>query len=268
MAGSDRRPPLVDDRLEEVAASLGGDDGVFVALDFDGTLSPIASTPHEPEIADACRDALAALVAHPGVTVGVVSGRALADLKDRVGVQGVAYAGNHGLELEYRGETEVHPTAATHRPHLREVRRELEDRVGDVRGCEVEDKELTLSVHYRRTPPAVVEDVRDGVRDVVPEDDRDLRVGEGKAVLEVRPAIEWDKGSAVLYLLEHLEDVRRVVYVGDDVTDEDAFEVLDEADVGVHVGPGHGSAADYRLESQADVAAFLSWVADVVDGGS
>ncbi|NHN42695.1 trehalose-phosphatase [Halorubellus sp. JP-L1] len=268
MVDAERRPPRIDDHLETVASSLGTDGGLFVGLDFDGTLSPIASTPDEPELAAACRDALAALVAHPGVTVGVVSGRALADLKERVGVEGVVYAGNHGLELEHRGETEVHPAAATHRPHLREVRRELEGRVGDVRGCEVEDKDLTLSVHYRRTPPALVENVRDGVRDVVPEDDPDLRVNEGKAVLEVRPAIDWDKGSAILYLVEHLEGVRRIVYVGDDVTDEDAFDVLDDEDVGVHVGPGHGSAADYRVDSQDEVAPFLSWVADVVDGSS
>jgi trehalose 6-phosphate phosphatase len=267
MADAERRPPTVDDERAAVQSLLGGPGGVFVGVDFDGTLSPIASTPEEPEITDDCRDALVALVAHPGVTVGVVSGRALADLKERVDVDGVVYAGNHGLEFEYRGETETHPAAATHRPVLREVRKELEERVGDVPGCEVEDKDLTLTVHYRRTPPAAVEDVRQAVLAVVPEDDRHLRVGVGKAIFEIRPAIDWDKGSAVLYLLEHLNSVERMVYVGDDVTDEDAFAVLDDEDVGIHVGPGHGSGADYRLESQADVAGFLSWLVDVVDAG-
>lgn len=268
MADADRRPPLVDDERPALAAALDGAAGVFVGVDFDGTLSPIAANPDEPEIAADCRAALAALVAAPGVTVGVVSGRRLEDLAGRVDVDGVVYAGNHGLELEYRGETETHPAAATLRPHLREVRRTLEDRLADVPGCEVEDKELTLTVHYRRVPPAAVEDVREAVRSVVPSDDPDLVVVEGKAIFEVRPAIDWDKGSAVLYLVEHLNGGERVLYVGDDVTDEDAFAVLDDDDdVGVHVGPGWGSAADYRLESQGDVAAFLSWVAEVVDAG-
>lgn len=265
MADAEWRPPRVEPHLDELAAALRGADGVFVGVDFDGTLSPIASTPDEPTIADDCRDALAALAARPNVTVGVVSGRALEDLQSRVGVADVVYAGNHGLELEHHGATEVHPAATTHRPHVREVRRELEERLGDLPGCEVEDKDLTLTVHYRRAPPSVVEEVRERVRAVVPEDDADLRVVEGKAVLEVRPAIDWDKGSAILYVTEHLDADRRLVYVGDDVTDEDVFAVLDDEDVGVHVGPGHGSRADYRLESQADVADFLSWLADAVD---
>jgi trehalose 6-phosphate phosphatase len=265
MGGVERRPPTVDGERSVVQSLLCEAGGVFVGVDFDGTLAPIAATPEEPEIAADCRNALAALVAHPAVTVGVVSGRALDDLRARVDVDGVAYAGNHGLELEYRGRRETHPAAATHRPHLRAVRRELEAHIGDVPGCTIEDKDLTLTVHYRRTPPAAVEDIEEAVRAVVPADDPCLRVSEGKSIFEIRPAIDWDKGSAVLYLVEHLNGIDRVVYVGDDATDEDVFAVLDDDEIGVHVGPGHGSVADYRLASQGDVVGFLSWLAGVVD---
>lgn len=254
-------PRRADEHRDAIADSLRGAEGVFVGVDFDGTLAPIEESPETPEISTDCRVALSKLAARPDVEVGVFSGRGLADLRDRVGVDGVVYAGNHGLELERDGEETVHPAAATRQPLVRDAAADIEARVGSLEGCEVEDKGLTLTVHYRRSPPDVVDEVREGVQSVVPEDDPDLRVSDGKEILEVRPSIQWDKGSAMLYVTEHLGQDRRLVYLGDDVTDEDVFEILEEGDVGVHVGQAE-SLADYRLDSQADVAPFLEWLAD------
>jgi len=243
---------------------LGEAPGLLVALDFDGTLAPIVDDPDAPEITAANRRAVEQLVDHPDTMVAVVSGRALGDLRPRVGIEGIRYVGNHGLEYTVDGEREVHPEAEARMDDLRTAREEIEGRVTGMEGVHVEDKAVTLTVHYRRAGQAAAEAVTAIVEDVV-DPIEGLKTGSGKMIVEVKPTVEWHKGAIVERLRDEVPAPWQTVYVGDDTTDEDAFKVLGEDDFGVLVGE-RSTAADYRVPAQCEVSRLLNWLVGVLEG--
>jgi trehalose 6-phosphate synthase len=260
----ERRTPLAWGRGDDVRDRLADADGVLACLDFDGTLAEIVADPEDATILSAARDALRALADAPDTSVAVVSGRALADVRQRVGVDGVAYAGNHGLELFDGERTEVHPDAADAHPTIADLCDDLRCALADVDGVVVEDKRLTATVHYRQVDDARVEDVKATVRDAAANADG-VRVTEGKQILELRPDVDWDKGRAVGWLRDQYDDDPAVVYLGDDATDEDAFGALGDRDLAVKVGPStEPTAADYSVADPGEAAAFLDWLADLL----
>jgi len=253
-------PVVTADRVEQ---SLGDPEGLLVALDFDGTLAPIAEDPDEPTITPANRRAVAELHDHEQTTVAVVSGRQLSDLRPRVGIDGIRYVGNHGLEYTVDGAREVHPEASDAQDQLQEAREALTDRLADRPGIEIEDKALTATVHYRRAPDEDTPEIHAAALDVV-EPLAGLRTSKGKQILELRPAIDWDKGTAVQLLAEDVPDAWSTVYIGDDTTDEDAFRTLSAGDLSVLVGE-RDTEASYHLPDQQDVPQLLAWIGDTLD---
>jgi trehalose 6-phosphate phosphatase len=135
------------DRLIAARATAGL---MLVGLDFDGTLAPIVPHPDDAALPEATREVLAALARRADTRVALVSGRSLADLRQRVDVADAHYAGNHGMEIDGPGVERLHPGAAAARTVLTEVARDLSGHLADVDGVVVEDKGLTLSMHYRR----------------------------------------------------------------------------------------------------------------------
>lgn len=200
---------------------------LILLLDFDGTLAPIVARPEMAGMPKRTRRALDSLMVLSGVTVAVVSGRGLADVRERAAIPGIAYAGNHGMEIEGAGLHRIHPEAAAARPELEEAAREIGYVLGAIDGAFVEDKGLTLSIHYRQAAERKAE-VRNAVNGAAG-GRPGLKVTEGKMVLEVRPRVEWDKGRAVLFLLDQMRPPAGapVLYLGDDRTDEDAFRALE-----------------------------------------
>lgn len=194
-------------------------------LDYDGTLTGIAERPELATLPEGMRKRLRSL--GRVCRVVVISGRALGDLRRLVGIRRLYYAGNHGLELSGPGLSFVLPQAESVRPLLGRVCRQLEERVRGIRGALVERKGLTASLHYRLVHPSLVGDLR-GILEEVVGPHPEIKVTEGKKVFELRPNLPWDKGRAVLLLLELLNPEHRLtpVYVGDDRTDEDAFSAL------------------------------------------
>jgi trehalose 6-phosphate phosphatase len=170
------------------------------------------------------------------------------------------YAGNHGLELADGAETVIHPDARRCRPALDRARTLVRGALADVPGTQIEDKTLSLTVHYRRVPPDRQPTVTERIDALGPRLDDRLRLVAGRKSVEIRPRIDWDKGKAVGWILSRLPDGYRTVYLGDDTTDEDVFRALGADDVGVHVG-SRETAAGFRLASQRDVAPFLDWLA-------
>jgi len=257
----------VDRGAVDLRGRLASAAGLFVALDFDGTLAPISSDPDEPMLTPANRNALERLVDRPDAAVAVVSGRALDDLRDRIDVDQVTLSGNHGLELYRDQERTVHPAALEHRPSIVATADLLEDALASVPGAVVEDKELTVTVHYRQTPGHRIETVRSAVERAVEAADDDLRIVDGKQVFEVRPAVERDKGTVVSELATSYPDDWRSVSIGDDTTDEDAFRVVAPDGIAIRVGDTRETAATHRLPKQEAVAPVLRWLAtDVLDG--
>ena len=210
------------------------------------------------------RAVLFRLAERSDTTLAILSGRALADVRARVGVAGLYYAGNHGLEIAGPGLERVHPGAEAALSALRAAAGELERALADVPGALVEGKGVSLSVHYRGVAP----DRRRAVRDVAWQAGRrhvGLRCTEGRMVVELRPDVAWDKGAALDFIrasLPHGEG-GPALFVGDDRTDEDAFRALGENGWGVVVAPAPppGTAARAYLHSPVEVIAFLGELA-------
>lgn len=258
---SDTPPPL---QLEEgLAPRLTASSGLLVCSDFDGTLTPIVDDHEAAELPSTNRESLRRLGNTPRVRVAVVSGRSLEDLRDRVDVEGITYAGNHGIELRLDGRTAVHPIARKRRSSLEAVAEAVLDRVGDIDGCLLEDKGLTATVHFRNALDDRTEEIHSAVIEAVEARAPDrIETSTGKAVVELRPAIPWDKGSVVRLLGEDVGQSWLTLYLGDDTTDEDAFRAIGDHGLGVHVGTDESTAASRRVPDPTAVERTLSWLAD------
>jgi trehalose 6-phosphate phosphatase len=260
-------PPLrLWNHLETLVQRCLAHECCVLFLDYDGTLTPIIEDPDSARLSPAMEHVLTALLQHPRYRVGIVSGRALADLRTRVPRTGLYLAGNHGLEIEGPGVSYEHPEVWRLRPELDALAQGMKGDLEAIPGAWVEDKGLTLSVHFRRVPVASVPEVKARlIRRAGPGVDAGrLALRTGKAVLEVRPRVQWTKGEAVRWLLEQIRLERPAAsvlafYLGDDDTDEDAFRVLASAGVGIVVGDDrHGSAARYYVESTDEVEQLLT----------
>ena len=250
---------------------------LLVALDIDGTLAPIAPTPEAAAVPAATRAAIAQLVDRVGVHVALVTGRAAADGKRMVGVDATWIIGNHGIErIDPHGTMAVDPRIVPYGQDIRAAAAELTARLGDIGGVIVENKHWTLSVHYRLVDLALLPRVEEEAEVVARQ--HSLRCIAGKQVIELRPPVDVNKGTALLDLVRSLgiardgpaaQRVGAVLYVGDDRTDEDAFRLLREArpdSVTVHVGggtlaTGESTAAELLVPDTDAVLELLVWLA-------
>jgi trehalose 6-phosphate synthase/phosphatase len=216
-------------------------------LDYDGTLAPIVEHADEVRMPEAMREALEACVARPDYDVAIVSGRPMHQIEALIGLPGVTYVGNHGLEISGPGlEPFSHPDV----PHYRARAKELAEALKEISvgGSWVEEKGPTLTLHYRQVPQpeqgSVAEDARWLIRSF------GFQSHDGHCIVEARPPIGWDKGHAVLHTLRNRygpswSTAVRTIYVGDDQTDEDAFRVLAGLGFTFRIG-----GADTRTEAR------------------
>ena len=237
-------------------------------LDFDGTLVPIAPRPEEAVLDSSTRNLLRSI--SEWVPVAFVSGRAVWDLESRVGLTGVTYVGNHGLEITGGGVRYLMDGAVHWRQFLEKVSSQLQDDLGTIPGILLEDKVYTLSVHYRlanwNSRQKALELVS---KRLTPFKDQGLIViGQGKAVWEIRPPVEWNKGSAVVWILEQPGFKGRwPLYIGDDVTDQDAFRMIRNCGIGIVVGSAKKMGlAHYAISNPQGVHRFLQGLLDHLYG--
>lgn len=250
------------DAIDEIAASQARRPAVF--LDYDGTLTPIVAHPEDAVLSDEMRDTIRRLA--KVCPVAVVSGRDLSDVRGRVGLEDIVYAGSHGFDIAGPdGLRRENPEAQDVLPVLDEAEAELREQLAGIEGAEVERKKYAIAIHYRNTSEADVADI-EGAVDRTQSSHSKLRKEHGKKIFELQPDIDWHKGRAVTWLLRELDlDKSKVlpIYIGDDVTDENAFRSLRGRGAGIVVGDeGRESAAQYELENPAEVASFLDRLAD------
>jgi trehalose 6-phosphate phosphatase len=251
----------------KIAKQLRDARRVLLLTDYDGTITPIVERPELANLTESTRLMLEALARRYDFTVGVISGRALIDLKDKVGISGIIYAGNHGLEIEGPGISFVNPVAEELKPVLRIMYYVLSQSLGAIKGVFVENKGLSLSIHYRLAREHRANEVKGIVKKVVGSAEAvgQAKITSGKKVYEVRPAVTWDKGKAVKLLMRRYGKGGRKsgllpIYLGDDLTDENGFRVIENYGSGlsVFVGEeGQQSTARYFLKSPLEVATFL-----------
>ena len=228
-------------------------------IDFDGTLAPMVSDPRRARMSMQTRRALEGVARR--YPVAVITGRALSDVQARVPTYGVSFAGNHGLECSTKGR--VHPVRipAILQRALNTVRARLRCVALDYKGIYFEDKVHSLSFHYRRCPRSKHAAVRAKVMNAVREAGG-LRVVEGIYVLNILPGVRRDKGTATREMYASLAGRKKPVpvFLGDDVTDEDAFRVLRKG-ITIKVGASKTSAAHYYFKSRSGVDRFLEAMA-------
>ncbi len=238
----------LSDSLERIATA----PTLLVASDYDGTLSPIVDNPAEAVPDRESVVALRALARLPGTHVAVISGRSLADLAVLLGEpDGVHLVGSHGSEFDVGFADALPPEAVELR---KRVQAELESIAGNGRGFQIETKPASVAFHYRNANP---DDAGPAVRRVEegPASWEGVHVKRGKMVLELG-VVSTNKGDALETLRKRLS-CGTALFLGDDVTDEDAFAKLHGPDVGVKVGPG-ATAASFRVGNTHDVAHLLA----------
>jgi trehalose 6-phosphate phosphatase len=237
-----------------VAERLRNAKFVALFLDFDGTLAPLRRRPQLVWLGEAARRLLRRLSRHPHLRLYIISGRTLADLRERARVPGVRYLGLHGWE---RDAAESPAMAAP--KFLRRAKRVLAKHLNDLPGIRIEDKGFSLAVHYREAGRGAVRRARSIVRETLKPLDAHLRVLEGKKVWEVLPREVEGKGAAVRALLAELPKGTLPVCIGDDTTDESAFAVLRRG-ITVRVGASQRTKARFFLRNPTEVMSFLQSV--------
>lgn len=232
---------------------------LFLFLDYDGTIVRLRKTPRLAILSDRDRKLLLQLRNLRGTTLGIITGRSLRDIKTLVHMNKILLAANHGFEIEIGGKRWIHPAARALIRRFSGMARTIRQSLHHIPHILVENKQSTLSIHYRNVAPSNVDRVRAIVSACVRPDRRSIKTTNGKKVIEIRPNVAWGKGHAVRRILRHARLSKRpmVVYCGDDVTDEDAFRMLPDDAVTVHVGHGRESIARFSVRSVAELHKFL-----------
>jgi trehalose 6-phosphate phosphatase len=261
----DRRMSELPDGLQALGLMTERHPAVF--FDFDGTLSEIVENPDSARLVDGAADALTSLSAQ--CPVAILSGRDLADVRQRIGLPGIWYAGSHGFELTGPdGAHHQNAEAAASIPVLAEAAAELADQLGHIPGVVVEHKRFGVAVHYRNATRDRVGEVAAAVRSAGQR--TALRVTTGREVIELRPNIDWDKGKTLRWVLDYIRDNEGPgplvpIYLGDDITDEDAFDAVHDDGIAIlvrHSDDGdRATAATYALDDPDRVREFTERLA-------
>lgn len=274
-AAASSKIPHADDSVDEIAGRLNG-KRLVVFLDYDGTLSPIVPDPAKAFMANSMRQAVEQLA--QVATVAVVSGRDRRAVEDFVQLEQMIYAGSHGFDIKGPAMRMEHPEGQEILPQLDQAEVMLTKLLSAIDGTAIERKRYAIAIHYRHVPESRIVEVERAVHTVHAAFPA-LRRTEGKKVFELQPNIAWNKGYAILWLLDALDlnhaDVVPI-YIGDDVTDEDAFRALKsrepaeggDAGFGIYVGElTRPTAASYRLDNVDAVERFLREQAERLAAG-
>ena len=261
----DRRMSELPDGLQALDVITGRHPAVF--FDFDGTLSDIVENPDAAQLVAGAADALKALTAQ--CPVAILSGRDLADVRQRIGLPGIWYAGSHGFELTGPdGAHHENAEAAASIPVLAAAAAELADQLGHISGVLVEHKRFGVAVHYRNAARDRVGEVAAAVRSAGQR--TALRVTTGREVIELRPDVDWDKGKTLRWVLDHIRDDEHPgpllpIYLGDDITDEDAFDAVHDDGIAIvvrHNDDGdRATSANYALKNPSQAREFTERLA-------
>jgi trehalose-phosphatase len=273
----DRRMSELPNAIESYRAVAdvidGHRPGVF--LDYDGTLSAIVPDPVSARLVDDAAQTLARLAER--CPVAILSGRDLADIRDRVGLPGLWYAGSHGFEsIAPDGSYRQNDEAAAAVPVLARAAGELREKLAHIKGSRVEHKRFAVAAHYRDVAANDIGEVVAAAHRVGRQDH--LRVTNGRKVVELRPDVDWNKGTTLTWIRDQIagaagpatsnehSDKVLPIYIGDDLTDEDAFDAVKTDGIGIlvrHTEDGdRRSAARFTLEDPGQVREFLDRLAD------
>ncbi len=229
-------------------------------LDYDGTLTPIVQHPEDAKLSNEMRSVLQQL--SEIFTIGIISGRDRVDVQNFVQVDNLIYAGSHGFDIKGPDGLEMqHEQGKAALPSLDEAEQNLSSTLDKIEGAQIERKRFAIAVHYRNVSDQKNVNRIEQIVSKEIDSHNDLKAGYGKKIIELKPNIDWDKGKALLWLLDALDldnDDVLPMYIGDDLTDEDAFRRLRNRGIGILVGThGENTSAKYHLSNVPEVQQFL-----------
>jgi len=244
---------------ENIQAKIHQAQHLFLFLDYDGTLTPIVSRPELALCPSEVKRHLGELRDLPGVYVAIISGRSLKDLREKIGVSGIIYVGNHGLEIEYPDGRHNKMLSSARTKELKRITFNLQNSLKEVPGILFEEKGPILSVHYRNVHKKFFERIHQVMEKELRHWRDRWRMASGKMVLEIQPNVDFHKGKAVREILEMFPPLELLpIYLGDDQTDEDAFRVLKGKGISVLIGQNKlPTKADFFLQGPDEVQEFL-----------
>jgi len=239
-----------------------------IFLDYDGTLTPIVKQPEDAVLYDEMKEALKACASK--YMVAIVSGRDMDDVKKMVGIEELYYAGSHGFRISGPDERyHEHDKTKEILPKLDQIEKKLNNNLTDVEGIKIERKRYAIAIHYRNVDGKDVSTIKDTVETLVRKSDG-LKVGKGKKIVEITPNVDWHKGKAISWMLNmpELKNKANVIpiYVGDDITDEDALREIENNGIGILVGfhdDVENTKAMYGLKNVYQVQLFLNKLAQL-----
>ena len=269
------------DNCDKIKKELA-DKNIFLFLDYDGTLTPIVKKPELAKLDSQIKKLLRKISRN--CPTAIISGRPLNEIEKLVGLKNIIYSGNHGFEIETQitaDDTKCHSESRKKRDNLREqsrrlpqifvqiearkikpiiqkIRYVLEKKIKNIKGAFVENKGLTLSIHWRLVDKKNLLNLFAIIRETIRNNSR-VRLTKGKKVWEIRPNIIWDKGKAVQWILSLLPTSYSLcpIYIGDDTTDEDVFKVLKNG-ITIRIRKSKKSKARYYLKKQSEIKKLLN----------
>ena len=255
---------------ENIQARIQQAQNLFLFLDYDGTLTPIVSRPELALCPGEVKRHLEELRDLPRIYLAIISGRSLDDLRAKVGVPGITYVGNHGLEIENPGGRHKKILSSARTRELKRITQNLQNSLKEIPGILFEEKGPILSVHYRNVPQKFFAQIPQVLEEELQQWKDRWKMVSGKMVFEIRPDVDFHKGEAVREILKTFPSLGLLpFYLGDDQTDEDAFQVLKGQGISVFIGPGRfPSEADFFLQNPDEVQEFLFRCQEVRRAGS
>jgi len=243
--------------FEKIQQHLSGKQ-LAIFLDYDGTLTPIVAHPEEARLHSSMRQILQQLASK--YAVAIISGRDLQDIKQLVGIENIYYAGSHGFDTAGpKGLKCELPDADQALPLLQNAEQDIQKAVKGIEGAQVERKKFSLAIHYRNVKSSEKSAVKNKLEKLC-STYKGLKLVHGKEVFDLRPDVDWHKGKALLWLKERMSLEKPIFsfYLGDDTTDEDAFEVLGDEGIGIAVCCElQKTHASYQLKDTQEVEKFL-----------
>ena len=246
--------------LYEIADYIYPRSQLVLGLDFDGTLVPIEDNPSSVFLKNKMRILLNVLSKRKNITIAIISGRSLDDLIEKVGLNDVVYAGNHGLNIRGPGLRKIDTKALQKQKTVENALTVCKKSMIKFPGIFIEDKTLTFAIHYRNLNSKFVTELHFSLMGMVSELG-DLVIKTGKYFFEIYPAVETDKATAFSWIISQIGNDPNIgkIYLGDDDTDEDVFHSLKDG-IGINIGQKENSGSNYFLKDSIEVEKFLSWL--------
>lgn len=235
---------------------------VELFLDYDGTITPIHKTPSETILSSDTIHILQQLIQLPNVRVTILTGRSMKDIRKFIPFENIRLVANHGFHIYMDGNEWVHPDAESSFPKMHQLQDILLTALKSFSNVFVENKQFTLGIHYRNAAAKDTPIVKELTKKNISSFDPKLVITESKEVIEVQPPVKWGKGNAVSKILKvHPYPHNSLkIYIGDDITDEDAFQVLKSSGITIYVGEISETKAQYYVENVKEVLQILRMI--------